>query len=158
MVDTLTYSILNSLDKVTVHENVILKMIVAFNYTEDCNVNCIGEKMVDCDELTDGGYWLIDAKTKEMYLSDKFLSVFGYDRTYFQSPTYNTLYEFAILEDLQRGEPDLQRLIDKKSQATFVNNVRYKCKDGSLQEVKCSGTVLFVHDEAVLMVGTHELM
>ena len=133
-------------------------MIAGLIYTPNLTIECIGEKMKECDELTDGGFWLIDAKTKDLYMSDKFLSAFGYDRCDFLKPNFDTLFEFVIKKDLDIGIKDLEYVLKTKSQETFMNDIRYNCKNGTIQKVSCSGTVFFIKDEPVLILGTHKLI
>ena len=144
----------------TIHENVILKMIAGLSYSDGCTAECLGLIMQErgCDDLTDGGFWLLNPNTNEMFFSDKFLLSFGYDRTDFINPTFEQLYGFAIVEDLKRGEVDLTNILTEKSQRTFINNVRYNTKDSNIQEVECSGTVFFIKDEPVMVLGTHKIL
>jgi len=76
----------------------------------------------------------------------------------FQSLILILYLNLLLKKDLDIGIKDLEYVLKTKSQETFMNDIRYNCKNGTIQKVSCSGTVFFIKDEPVLILGTHKLI
>lgn len=117
----------------------------------------IGEKLVKehFDEITDGGFWVWNHHTNEIYYSPKFCTTLGFD--------YGELG--AGFSGFNRGNPaqmktsldNIQNLIDTKSHEAFTNTIEFTKKDGSIILIECSGAVVFIGDVPYIVLGTHKL-
>lgn len=146
-------SAINSILEVTMLR---LSIILIQNVSNATLFN-VGEKLVadHCDEVADGGFWVWNHNTNEVYYSPKFCSTLGY--------TYGELgrgfggFNRGNVEQMKRGLTMIQNLIDTKSHDTFVNAIEFTKKDGSTILIECTGAVVFIEDVPYVVLGTHKL-
>lgn len=129
-------------------------LISNINYTA---LFSLGEKLVaeHCDELSDGGFWVWNHKTNEVYYSPKFCTTLGYD--YGELGKGFSGFNRGNPEQMKIGMDTIQDLIDKRSHDTFVNIIEFTKKDGNIILVECSGAVLFIGDVPFVVLGTHKI-
>lgn len=102
------------------------------------------------------GYWDWDIPNNREYLSPGFKRMFGYDDHELPN-TPETWQTLIFPEDLQAVLDCFDRHVSSQGQVPYVNEVRYRHKDGSTVWVICSGQVI-EWDEAnkpLRMIGCH---
>lgn len=119
----------------------------------------IGKIMMSegADELTNGGFWIWDAKhTKEFY-SDIFIESLG-----FKKEEINYTPEFWMQQIFQEGlELAIIKLNEHKvtkGETPYHLVVKYYKKDVSIIEVLCSGQGVFDSDEMLFLIGSHKIL
>jgi hypothetical protein len=142
-----------------IHANLVLKMGVILFSTKKQSVSEIGICLneLHSDDLTSGGYWLYDWETNECYYSEKLINSLGYNRCDVQNNT-NFFYKVADNEHLNEGFKMIDELVLNKSELSFINDLNYTHKNGSIIKVECSGTVFYKFNEPIIVLGTHILL
>lgn len=117
----------------------------------------LGEKLVSeqCDEISDGGFWVWNHNTNEVYYSPRFCTTLGY--SYGELGKGFSGFNRGNPEQMKMGMALIQNLIDTKSHDTFINVIEFTKKDGSTILIECSGAVLFIDDIPFVVLGTHKI-
>lgn len=132
-----------------------LSIILISNHSDDLFE--IGEKLVidHCDEIANGGFWVWNHNTNEVYYSPKFCNTLGYE--------YGELgkgfggFNRGNVEQMKNGMDMIQNLINTNSKDTFINYIDFTKKDGSIINIECSGAILFIGEIPFVILGTHKL-
>lgn len=138
------------------HNNIILKLGIALASKNLFSIKEIGEFMQEtgADEFSNGGFWLYGYESNDCYLSDKFLESLEYKREEIEE-NVGFFYKVANHEHLDRSFEILNKLIEKKSEFCFVNELDYTKKSGEVFTVECSGTPLYKNNKPYIVLGTH---
>ena len=142
---------------IPVHDKIVLKMGVYLFEHKVNDIQQLGDKLLEMgsDELTNGGYWIWDYNTNEVYYSPLFCTSLGFDYGDFGTSLegfYNSDEEM-----LSKGMKMIGKLIDEHSHGCFVNDVIYYSKDDKEVMVECSGTVFYKEDKPIYVLGTHKI-
>lgn len=140
-----------------IHQKIVLKLGVALFDNKASNVIELGDMMLkaESDNIANGGFWIWDYTTNEVYYSPKFYEVLGYKFGDFGNGFKG--FELSNKEHLDRGIDLIKELIINKSELIFINNIDYKKKDGSILNVICSGTIFYKNNAPKYILGTHKL-
>lgn len=138
-------------------EATMLKLSVILISNHSDNLFDLGEKLVieHCDEIANGGFWVWNHNTNEVYYSPKFCNTLGYK--------YGELgrgfggFNRGNVEQMQKGMAMIDKLIAENSKDTFINNINFTKKDGSIITIECSGAILFIGEVPFVILGTHKL-
>ncbi len=117
----------------------------------------LGEKLVieHCDDIADGGFWVWNHNTNEVYYSPKFCNTLGYE--YGELGSGFGGFNRGNIEQMKLNMGMIQKLIDKGSKDTFNNYIDFTKKDGSIISIECSGAILFIGEVPFVILGTHKL-
>lgn len=150
--------ILQSLDEITIHENIVLKMGAMLLDSRTKTLSELGELLVksNSDELTNGGFWILEYASGKVYYSPKFCNVLGYDYNEFKDGFDG--FNRGDAEQMQYGMMLINDLIKAKSQDSFINKIDFQKKDLSMIQIECSGTVFYKFDKPYLILGTHKIL
>ncbi len=102
------------------------------------------------------GYWDWDLVTNQQYLSKGFKKMFGYEDH--ELPNLPESWQRLIFpEDLSKVLECFNRHVQSHGDVPFVNEVRYRHKDGSTIWVICSGQVIKwdLEGRPLRMIGCH---
>jgi PAS domain-containing protein len=140
-----------------IHEGIVLKMGVALLSSRTNSLQELGELLVETssDLLPTGGLWLWDHETNEVFYSPKFCEALGYK--YKELGTGFDGFNLANKDHLDHGLDMINKLIETNSNDTFINNIDYTAKDGSIVHIICRGTVFFIHNKPEIILGTHKI-
>jgi hypothetical protein len=140
------------------HNNIILKLGVGIAAKDLFTIKEIGEFMQNtgADKFSNGGFWLYGYESNDCYLSDKFLQSLGYSRDEIKE-NVEFFYKVANNEHLNIGFEMLNKLIEVKSETSFINYLNYTKKDKSILNVECSGTPLYKDNKPYIILGTHAI-
>lgn len=145
------------LEDIPTNDGVIIKMGVILMSKITNNIQAIGEYLTvsGSDDLTDGGFWLYDYNTLEMYYSNKFKLSLGEDL----KPNYASFARYANIEDLANGHKMVSKLIENNSELFFSNQVRYKNDSENINfTVNCTGAVFYLFGKPKIVLGTHKFI
>lgn len=152
------HKILQSLDEITIHENIVLKMGAMLLDSRTKTLSELGDLLVksNSDELTNGGFWVWEYATNKVYYSPKFCNSLGYEYNEFKDGFGG--FNRGDVEQMQYGMTLIQDLINAKSQDSFINKIDFQKKDLSIIHIECSGTVFYKFDNPYLILGTHKVL
>lgn len=139
-------------------ETTMLRLsIILISNVNHTSLFTLGEKLVSeyCDELSDGGFWVWNHKTDEVYYSPKFCTILGYN--YGELGKGFAGFNRGNLKQMKRGIDIIQTLIDTQSHDTFVNIIEFTKKDGGIILIECSGGILFIDNIPFVVLGTHKI-
>ena len=121
------------------------------------NVIELGEALVskDSDLISNGGIWIWDYNTNEVFVSPKFCNVLGFE--YGELPKDASVFDIADKEQFAVGYNEINNLIEAKSEGTFINEIKYKSKENIDVDILCSGTIFYKDNKPFYILGTHKL-
>lgn len=106
--------------------------------------------------LENGGLWLWDYNTNEVFYSFGFCEALGYQ--YGELGNGFDGFDRGNDQDMARGMEMINKLIDKQSIDPFINNIRYTTKSGNEIKVDCVGSVFYKEGKPYLILGTHKII
>lgn len=111
-------------------------------------------RKIAMDDITDG-WWDWDLVTNEEYLSPKFKAMFGYADHELPN-SVETWQKLIFKEDLGKAVENFEKHIKSNGESQYIQEVRYKHKDGHVVWVICRGKAIADKDgNYVRMIGTH---
>jgi len=146
-----------NLKDIPIHEKIVLKMGVTLFSKHFVNVIDLGEALVskDSDLIADGGIWIWDYNTNEVFVSPKFCNVLGFN--YGELPKDVSVFDRADKAKFAVGYNKIMELIEDKSEGTFINEITYKSKENKDVKIICSGTIFYKENKPFYLLGTHKL-
>lgn len=106
--------------------------------------------------LENGGLWLWDYNTNEVFYSFGFCEALGYQ--YGELGNGFDGFDRGNDQDMARGMEMINKLVEKQSIDPFINNIKYKTKSGKEITVDCVGSVFYKKGKPYLILGTHKII
>lgn len=118
----------------------------------------LGEELIKkhCDEISDGGFWVWNHKTNEVYYSPKFCKTLGYE--YGELGVGFSGFHLGNSDQMKHGMQLIDEIINNNTQDTFVNIIDFTKKDGKIIQIECSGAVLIIENVPYIVLGTHKII
>jgi hypothetical protein len=118
----------------------------------------IGEFICSENEeyLEDGGVWIWEYATGEVFYSTDFCKSIGYE--------YGELgrgfggFDKGDKQHMDRGMKMIEELIAKGSSEPFINQIDFTTKNNTILPVQCIGAVLYKSNKPQYILGTHRIM
>lgn len=131
-----------------------LNIILFDNKTE--NLQELGNVLCkQLPHLEEGGLWLWNYQTGEVYYSPKFCETLGYE--YKELGTGFAGFDLADKEQFSKGEKMINDLIENNSIEPYINDITYSTKLGEKKLVQCVGSIFYKDNLPYLILGTHRI-
>lgn len=112
-----------------------------------CNANL--------DHLENGGMWIWNYQTNEVYYSDGFCKSLGFG--YMELGNGFDGFDFGNKDEMSIGLTMIENLISKNSIEPFINMITYKTKHNQNKLIKCVGSVFYKEGKPLYILGTHTI-
>lgn len=132
-----------------------LNIILYDNKVE--NLQKLGEILCEqtLHQLEEGGIWLWNYQTNEVYYSNNFCKTLGYN--YGELGTGFDGFNLGDEEHMSIGMKMINDLIANHSIEPFINDITYKTKSNGYVNIQCIGAVFYKDNLPYIILGTHKV-
>ncbi len=148
------YSITYNVRFLPIHPDSCFLFVVVENLTKKSEGGFVEDKWKRALDTAGDGMWDVDMETDQIFFSNKWHEVFGYDAA--EIPTGKAWTEKIHPDDLPVAIKQKVDYLAGKIPSYSVE-VRYLCKDGNYKWIMCNGAVISRANDGkpTRMIGTH---
>jgi hypothetical protein len=136
----------------------IISINVVLYEKKSIDLKSLGELICkqNLHNLENGGLWLWDYNTNEVFYSFGFCEALEYQ--YGQLGNGFEGFDRGDQKDMAKGIEMINKLIDKQSIDPFINRIKYTTKSNKEINVNCVGSVFYKEGKPYLILGTHKIL